>query len=98
MQLRLWLSLSLLAPASGCSDDPNAWIVVELKLVNGKTAQMAFRNPAVPDITLEECRKTLKGALPTLMQGVDSVPETIGSSLVSAKCVSSVEDPLKPKK
>lgn len=98
MRLKLWLILSLVVPVSGCSDDPSAWIVVELKLVNGKTAQMAFRNPAVPDITLEECDKTLQRALPTLMQGIDSMPETKGSRLVSAKCVSSVEDPLKPNK
>jgi hypothetical protein len=72
--------------------------VVELKLVKGETAQMAFRNAAVPNITLEECSKTLQEALPTLMQGIDSAPKTKGSRLVSAKCVLSVEDPLKPKK
>jgi hypothetical protein len=97
VRLKFWLSIATVAAAYGCTDNPNVWIVVDLKMSDGKTAQMAFRNPAIPDLTLDECERTLEKALPSLMEGIESVPETKGSRLVSAKCVVSIKDPLKPK-
>jgi hypothetical protein len=82
----------------GCSEKPEkVWIVVDLLGADGRPAQMSFDNPAVPDMTLTDCEGALASAVPTLMQGIESRPETKGSQYVSAKCVQSAEDPIKPK-
>lgn len=99
MRFRMCLAVAVLATAlSGCSDDnAKVWIVVDLQTPAGKPAQMAFDNPSVPDMTLADCEQSLQAAVPTLMQGIESRPESKGSRYVSAKCIESAEDPIKPK-
>lgn len=89
---------ALAAALSGCSDDnTKTWIVVDLQTPQGRHSQMSFNNPSVPAMTLAECEQSLEVAIPTLMQSIESQPETKGSRFVSAKCVASAEDPIKPK-
>jgi hypothetical protein len=85
----------LLMACSGKSE--KVWIVVDLIAPNGQPAQMAFNNPAVPDMTMAGCEGSLQAAMPALLQGIGSKPESAGSKYVSAKCVQSAEDPIKPK-
>jgi hypothetical protein len=83
---------------SACSGKPDkVWIVVDLVDPNGRPAQMSFDNPAVPDMTLADCEGALSSAVPTLLQGIESKPDMKGSKYISAKCVQSGEDPIKPK-
>ncbi|MCD7111814.1 hypothetical protein LRX75_22565 [Rhizobium sp. DKSPLA3] len=93
-----WSWLVLVAGLAACSDKPEkVWIVVDLIDPAGRPAQMAFDNPRVPDMTMQDCEGALASAVPTLMEGINSRPESRGSRYVSAKCVPSATDPIKPK-
>ena len=93
---KVWL-LAAGVLLAGCSDPDPVWIVVDFKRPDGTNGQMAFNNPAVPDMTLEDCKGSLQDALPTLMQGIENQPQTKGSVFLNATCIQSAEDPIKPK-
>jgi hypothetical protein len=84
----------LVAPSTGCTGDNKVWIVVDIKMSNGKSAQMSFDDPSLADVDLQTCEQSLKGAAPILMQEIDGMPETKGSRFVSAKCVQSDQNPV----
>ena len=71
-------SISMLALASACSQREQAWIVVDMEMPDGEPAQMAFNNPAVPDMTLAECRSSLDEARPNLEAAVAANPGCAG--------------------
>ena len=82
---------------SGCSDDEKAWIILEFKTQNGK-AEMSFDNPSVPNITLEECRATLRKVQSNLIPAArKKVPMLRSARFVGARCVMSAGDPIKPR-
>lgn len=66
------------------------------QMPDGKSAQMAFDNPAVPDMTLKDCEGSLQSATPPLIGHISQQPATTGAKMVSAKCVWSATDPVKP--
>lgn len=76
------------------SQEPSAWIVASLKMKDGQPGEMAFNNPSVPDMTLEDCEKTLPEALPMIKEMVE---KQVPATFLEAKCVWSAGDPIKPK-
>ncbi len=72
---------AMMVVLTGCDGDNKIWIVVDLKMPNGKVTQMSFDDPRLADVDLQTCEQTLKGSLPILMQEIDGMPETKGSSL-----------------
>ncbi len=95
--VRPFLIVAIAFMASSCGDE-QAWIVLEFKLKNGGPAEMAFNNPSSPDITLSECKAALDQASANLIDAaVKRAPILRSATFVSAKCVMSVDDPIKPK-
>jgi hypothetical protein len=90
------LAACMMAACSAASAAEKAWIVVDLQMPDGTSAQMAFDNPAVPDMTLKDCEGALESATPTLMEHISKQPATKGAKMLSAKCVWSATDPIKP--
>ncbi len=90
-----WGAILVAAVLASCGKSEKVWIVVDLTEANGRPAQMAFDNPAVPDMTLADCQQALPAAQATLMQGI--LRQSPGAKFVAAKCVESSEDPIKPK-
>ncbi len=84
---------AMMVVLTGCDGDNKIWIVVDLKMPNGKVTQMSFDDPRLADVDLQTCEQTLKGSLPILMQEIDGMPETKGSQFVSARCMQSEESP-----
>ena len=84
---------AMMVALTGCNGDNKIWIVVDLKMPNGKAAQMRFDDPSLADVDLQTCEQGLKGAVPILMQEIDGMPETKGSQFVSAGCMQSEESP-----
>lgn len=89
-----WI-FGIIHPAQASKE--KTWIVLSLKISDGVPAEMAFDNPALPDITLEECKASLPQAVPNLMIFVKREPRLANAQLVNARCVKSVGDPIKPK-
>lgn len=59
---------------------------------------MAFDNPALPHITLEECKAALPKAQQNLIQAArQTEPRLSSAPFVSARCVMSADDPIKPR-
>jgi hypothetical protein len=82
---------------TACSEPQKVWIVMEFKGKNGEKGQMAFDNPSVPDMTLEECLESLEDALPNLLNAAYQQPELpAGAEYVGVECVVSETDPLAP--
>jgi hypothetical protein len=92
-----WIFNPMLALSACATSKEKIWIVVSLKMSDGKSAEMTFDNPSVPDITLEECKIHLPKAIPTIMNFVRKEPKLVNASLKSARCVQSIDDPIKPK-
>ncbi len=84
---------AVLVALTGCTGDNKIWIVVDVKMPNGKAAQMSFDDPSLADVDLQTCEQFLKNAVPILMQEIDGMPETKGSQFVSSRCVQSEESP-----
>ncbi len=84
---------AMIVVLTGCDGDNKIWIVVDLKMPNGKAAQMSFDDPSLADVDLQTCEQALKGDVPILMQEIDGMPETKGSQFISARCVQSDESP-----
>ncbi len=85
---------AMLVTLTGCTGENKIWIVVDLKMPNGKAVQMSFDDPSLADVDLQTCQQSLKGAVPILMQEIHGMPETEGSQFVLAKCVQSEERPI----
>jgi hypothetical protein len=83
----------LVAPLTGCTGDKKVWIVVDIKMSDGKLTRMSFEDPGQADVDVESCEQSLKGAASILMQEIHGMPETKRSHFVSAKCVQSDENP-----
>jgi hypothetical protein len=73
------------------------WIVVNVTVPKGTAASMAFNNPSAPNMTLEECKASLSGAVPHLLPIVQKQPKLAKAKLQSAACVVSDTDPVKKK-
>lgn len=74
-----------------------AWIVLSFKLTNEAPGEMAFNNPAVPDITLDECKAELTNTVPYLISAaIARQPMLKDAKFENAYCVLSVQDPIKP--
>ncbi len=84
----------LAAPLTGCTGDNKVWIIVDIKMPNGKAAQMSFDDPSGADVDLQTCKRSLKVAAPILMQEIEGMPETKGSHFVAVRCVLSAENPV----
>jgi hypothetical protein len=82
---------------TSCSKANKVWIVVHLQMTDGTTSEMSFDNPAVPDITLQECKDSLDTARPTLLDHIGKVPRFARAVFVSSECVESAVDPIEPK-
>ena len=89
-----FLSLAL----SACFDAKKVWIVVELTMPDGSSASMAFNNPSVPDLTIKECEDSISAATPRLMEYIKKEPRLVDATYKSARCVASIDDPIKPLK
>jgi hypothetical protein len=92
--LRILQLAAILVALTGCPGDDKIWIVVDIKMPNGKAAQMSFNDPSLADVDLQTCEQSLKGAAPILMQEIDGMPATRGSRFVAAKCVQSDQNPV----
>jgi hypothetical protein len=100
MRINLGASLAIVAGLmlSGCGDDEQAWIVLDFKTPNGKTAAMAFNNPSAPSASLKQCEAALTKAQSSLINAArQREPALRNAQFVGAKCVMSVDDPIKPK-
>ena len=73
------------------------WIVINVVVPKGTSASMAFNNPSAPNMTLEECKASLDGAVPHLLPVVQQQPKLAKAKLKSAACVVSDTDPVKKK-
>jgi hypothetical protein len=79
----------LVAPLIGCNGDRKIWIVVNIKMSDGKLAQMSFDDPSPADVDLQACKQSLKSAAPILMQEIHGMPKASASRFISAKCIQS---------
>ena len=86
----------VLASQANAAGKEKMWIVLNFKTSEGTPAEMAFDNPSVSDITLEECKATLPKAIPNLMNFVRQEPKLANAQLLNARCVQSADDPIKP--
>tara|TARA_Y100000031_G_C8026594_1_gene295158 strand:+ start:347 stop:646 length:300 start_codon:yes stop_codon:yes gene_type:complete len=89
--------VGVLAYSAYAGQKPQAWIVLNFRLANGQPGKMAFKNPLVPDLTLDECKADLPGLKPNLIDmAITREPMLRGAKFESAHCVMSVQDPIKP--
>ena len=79
------------------SDKEKIWIVLSLQTTEGRSSEMAFNNPALPDITLDKFIAALPQAIANLMDFVKREPRLANAQLINARCVKSMSDPIKPK-
>jgi hypothetical protein len=82
--------------AVAADSSEKVWMVAEFVDDNGRAAKMSFNNPAVPDLTLAECKTSIQDARPHILE---AVRQTAGASKVTdinLTCVASKDDPIRP--
>ena len=90
------LLTALLAMPTVARAQDQAWIVLEFIFDDGKPAQMAFNNSAVPDTTELECKKSLPNIQQSLVKAaIQKEPRLAPAKFIGARCVMSAEDPIK---
>lgn len=81
-----------------CGERAQAWIVLSYEMEDGQPAQMAFNNPAMPDMTEDECKRALPSAVDSLSKAaIQKEPRLSKAKFKGASCVMSAVDPIKPK-
>jgi hypothetical protein len=95
--MKKFLTLALFLALCACNQGQKVWIVLDFITEDGQSAQMAFDNPALPDITLKECEESLEEATQSLVTFAKNEPKLKNAKFVSSKCVESETDPIKPK-
>ena len=74
------------------------WIVLSMDLRQKTPAQMAFRNPNLPQESIDECRRSLKSLEPELLKAArEKEPMLKSAKFARAECILSTDDPLQPK-
>lgn len=95
MKTLVLLGIVLLSPYTVESAQDQAWIVLDFTLSNGTPAQMAFNNPAYPDTTESECKKSLPNVQQSLVKAAIQKDSRLATAqFLRAHCVMSTVDPL----
>ncbi len=96
-KVALFSLMMLLGAHADINAQDQAWIVLDSLFNNSKPAQMAFNNPAFPDITESECTKSLSTVEHSLVKvAMQREPRLATAKFLGTRCVMSVGDPIKP--
>lgn len=93
----LVLFLALVLGLGACDDPrkgPQAWVVLDLNMPDGTSAQVAFENRPVFR-SVKECKRELEKVVPKFMEVVHQQPDAEGAELTHARCVMSLRNPVR---
>jgi hypothetical protein len=80
--------------AAGRSE--KVWMVAQFTDDKGQPMRMSFNNPAVPNMTLAECKTSIDAARPHILEAVRRMPGASAVTDATLTCVASDEDPIRP--
>jgi hypothetical protein len=100
-RLMLIAMLPVIAALCACNskNEEKVWIVPTFKTGDGRAIEMAFNNPAQPNMTLEECEASLPLQTRRVVEEARArEPQLLSQARLSGiRCVSAVGDPVAAK-
>ena len=92
--IMMTILVGLLLGLTAYGEKARPWVVLDFKMKGGQRTQMAFSN--LEALNEDECRESLAKALDSLISAaIQKTPSLRRATIVGARCMMSVDDPIK---